>query len=133
MREVTCCHHMDYSFRLAARVLLQAPSHRQWSTYHGHCHTSCCALAGMRNSSIESPWGINLMIHRTGELHLALQKRTEYMNYPQELRRRINSSIMNITDVIRNNGMNKYMNGEIQWWSNGWMTDVVTATAGSRM
>ena len=27
--------HMGYSFRLAARVLLHAPSHRQDSTYHG--------------------------------------------------------------------------------------------------
>ena len=133
MREETRYHHMGYSFRLAARVLLQAPSHRQWSTYHGHCHTSCGTLAGMRNSSIDPPWGINLMIHRTRQLHLAHQKRTEYMNYSQELRRRINSSIMNITDGIRNNRMNNYMNGEIQWWSNGWMTDVVTATAGSRM
>ena len=29
---------MGYSFRLAARVLLYAPSHRQDSTYHGLCH-----------------------------------------------------------------------------------------------
>ena len=31
---------MGYSFRLAARVLLYAPSHRQDSTYHGLCYTS---------------------------------------------------------------------------------------------
>ena len=31
-----CCH-MGYSFRLAARVLLYAPSHRQDNTYHGLC------------------------------------------------------------------------------------------------
>ena len=40
-REETCCRHMDYSFRLAARVILCAPSHRQDSTYHGLCYTSC--------------------------------------------------------------------------------------------
>ena len=34
---------MGYSFRLAARVLLYAPSHRQDSTYHGLCYTSCRA------------------------------------------------------------------------------------------
>ena len=29
--------HMGYSFRLAARVLLYASSHRQDNTYHGLC------------------------------------------------------------------------------------------------
>ena len=38
------CRHMGYSFRLAARVLLYAPSHRQDSTYHGLCYTSRGAL-----------------------------------------------------------------------------------------
>ena len=33
-REETCCHHMGYSFWLAARFLLYAPSHRQNNTYH---------------------------------------------------------------------------------------------------
>ena len=28
------CRHIGYSFRLTARVLLYAPSHRQDSTYH---------------------------------------------------------------------------------------------------
>ena len=37
--------------RLAARVLLYAPSHRQDSTQHGLCYTSRGALAGTRNSS----------------------------------------------------------------------------------
>ena len=35
-----------YSFRLAARVLLYASSHRQDSTYHGLCYISRGALAG---------------------------------------------------------------------------------------
>ena len=60
-KEETCCHHIGYSFQLAARVLLYAPSHRQDSTYHGLCYTSRGALAGMRNSSMggikKSPMG----------------------------------------------------------------------------
>ena len=46
--------NMGYSFRLAARFFLYTPSHRQDNTYHGHCYTSCGALAGMRNSSMGS-------------------------------------------------------------------------------
>ena len=33
-REETRCRHMGYSFRLAAKVLLYASSHRQYNTYH---------------------------------------------------------------------------------------------------
>ena len=47
----TCCHHMGYSFRLAARALSYAPSQRQDSTYHDLCYTSHGAPAGTRNSS----------------------------------------------------------------------------------
>ena len=54
-REETRCRHMGYSFRLAARVLLYAPSHRQDSTYHSLCYTSRGALAGTRNSSMGPP------------------------------------------------------------------------------
>ena len=39
-RKETSCRHIGYSFRLTARVLLYAPSHRQDSTYHGLCYTS---------------------------------------------------------------------------------------------
>ena len=46
------CRHIGYSFRLAARVLLYAPSHRQDNTYLGLCYTSREALAGTRNSSM---------------------------------------------------------------------------------
>ena len=55
VRKETRCRHIGYSFRLTARVLLYAPSHRQDSTYHGLCYTSSGALAGMRNSSMGSP------------------------------------------------------------------------------
>ena len=54
-REETCCRHMGYSIRLAARVLLYAPSNIQYSTYHGLCYTSRGTLAGTRNSSMGPP------------------------------------------------------------------------------
>ena len=44
---------MGYSFRLAARVLLYASSHRQDNKYHGLCYTSCGALAGTRERERE--------------------------------------------------------------------------------
>ena len=45
VRKETRCRHIGYSYRLTARVLLYAPSHRQDNTYHGLCYTSCGALA----------------------------------------------------------------------------------------
>ena len=78
VRKETCCHHIGYSFRLTARVLLYAPSYRQDSTYHGLCYTSRGALAWMRNSSMGSPheglirWPIAQWANTlTTELHLA--------------------------------------------------------------
>ena len=78
VRKETRCRHIGYSFQLAARVLLYAPSHRQDSTYHGLCYTSRGALAGTINSSMGplhegsirwpiAPWANAL----TTELHLA--------------------------------------------------------------
>ena len=55
VRKETRCRHIGYSFRLATRVLLYAPSHRQDSTYHGLCYTSRGALAETRNSSMGPP------------------------------------------------------------------------------
>ena len=46
VRKETRCRHIGYSYRLTARVLLYAPSHRQDSTYHSLCYTSRGALAG---------------------------------------------------------------------------------------
>ena len=80
----TRCHHIGYSFQLAARVLLYAPSHRQNSTYHGLCYTNRGALAGTRNSSLGppheglirrpiAPWANAL----TMELHLALTQKCD--------------------------------------------------------
>ena len=48
VRKETRCRHIGYSYRLTARVLLYAPSHRQNNTYHGLCYTSRGALAGTR-------------------------------------------------------------------------------------
>ena len=55
VRKETRCRHIGYSYRLTAKVLLHAPSHRQDNTYHGVCYTSCGALAGARNSSMGPP------------------------------------------------------------------------------
>ena len=55
VRKETRCRHIGYSYRLAARVLLYAPSHRQDNTYHSLCYTSHGALAGTRNSSMGPP------------------------------------------------------------------------------
>ena len=52
------------AFRLAARVLLYAPSHRHDSTYHSVCYTGYGALAGTGNSSM-GPWRILLRTTHT--------------------------------------------------------------------
>ena len=55
VRKETRCRHIGYSYRLTARVLLYAPSHKQDNTYHGLWYTSRGALAGARNSSMGPP------------------------------------------------------------------------------
>ena len=55
VRKETRWRHIGYSYRLTARVLLYAPSHRQDNTYHGLCYTSRGALAETRNSSMGPP------------------------------------------------------------------------------
>ena len=57
VRKETRCRHIGYSYRLSARVLLYAPSHRQDNTYHGLCYTSRGALAGTRNIANEKSPG----------------------------------------------------------------------------
>ena len=49
VRKEIRCRHIGYCYRLTARVILYAPSHRQDNTYHGLCYTSRRALAGTRN------------------------------------------------------------------------------------
>ena len=65
VRKETRCCHIDYSYRLTARVLLYAPSHRQENTYHGLCYTSRRALAGTTQPRIAN---LNLEIGRDSEL-----------------------------------------------------------------
>ena len=55
LKKETRCRHMGYSFRLTARVLLYANSHRQDCTCHDLCYTSRGALAGTRNSTMGRP------------------------------------------------------------------------------
>ena len=55
VRKETRCRHIGYSYRLTARVLLYASSHRQDNTYHSLCYASRGALAGTRNSSMGPP------------------------------------------------------------------------------
>ena len=64
VRKETRCRHIGYSYRLTARVLLYAPSHREDNTYHGLCYTSRGALAGTRNSSMihTSRAGLNVLL-----------------------------------------------------------------------
>ena len=62
VRTETRCSHIGYSYRLTARVLLYAPSHRQDNTYHGLCYTSRGALAGTRNSSMGILFGVLISI-----------------------------------------------------------------------
>ena len=54
VRNETHCRHIGYSYRLAARVLLYAPSYRQDNTYHGLCYTSRGALAGSISKQMRS-------------------------------------------------------------------------------
>ena len=51
VRKETRYRHIGYSYRLTARAILYAPSHRQDNTYHGLCYTSRGALGSTRNSS----------------------------------------------------------------------------------
>ena len=93
VRKETRCHHIGYSYRLTAGVLLYAPSHRQDNTYHGLCYTSRGALAGTRNSSMGppyegsirrpiAPWANVLPLSYISLLHL-----WEYINMDKALER----------------------------------------------
>ena len=91
VRNETRCHHIGYSYRLAARVLLYAPSHRQDNTYHGLCYTSRGALAGspvrMRMSKISYTTQHNISVWKakyrevtiTSELNLKIQNNRSHM------------------------------------------------------
>ena len=63
--ETRCCYYMGYTFRVAERIRLYAPSHKEDSTYHGLCYTSRRTRTGTRNSSMRPPWMIDPTTHRT--------------------------------------------------------------------
>ena len=65
VRKETRCRHIGYSYRLTARVLLYAPSHRQDNTYHGLCYTSRGALAGTRRYILKQTRLKNLLFNKT--------------------------------------------------------------------
>ena len=46
VRKETCCRHIGYSYRVTARFLLYAPSHRQHNTYHSLCYIRVAWSAG---------------------------------------------------------------------------------------
>ena len=89
MRKETRCHHIGYSLRLTARVLLYAPSHRQDSTYHRLYYTSRGARAGTRNSSMGSQTKIkrsnNLLLTELLSDRLEPVQRVELMVLVQQL------------------------------------------------
>ena len=62
VRKETRCCHVGYSYRLTARVLLYAPSHRQDSTYHSLCYTSRGALAGVGKELCCTNVGLKIFI-----------------------------------------------------------------------
>ena len=99
-REETHCRHMDYSFRLAARVLLYAPSHRQDITYHGLCYTSCGALAGTRNSYTDPPWRIDPTTHRTMS-YISLPLRQKEVNIGGMPHRSIGYEVMLSPNIFK--------------------------------
>ena len=104
---------MGYSFRLAARVLLYAPSHKQDSTYHSLCYINRGALAGTRNSSMgPPPWRIDLTTHRTmseRSYHGATSRfRFFYMHHPTD---RITHTTAFVTPVVEH-----WLEQEIAQW-----------------
>ena len=78
-KKETRCRHMGYSFRLAARVILYASSHRQDNTYHYRCYSSRGALFGTKNSSMGSPRRIDPTTHRTMSERSYHAASTEYI------------------------------------------------------
>ena len=101
---------MGYSFRLTARVLLYALSHRQDSTYYGLCYTSRGALAGTRNSSMGPPWRIDPTSIApwanalTTELHLAP------VNFERKTKYHVQLSIRNVECLFRHSTYKKTKN-----------------------
>ena len=102
VRKEICCRHIGYSYRLTARVLLYAPSHRQDNTYHSLCYTGRGALAGMRNRGPPHEGSSDDPSHHEWMLYLwAMSRSPEWMN----------------------EWMNDWMNDWMNEWSNKWMNE----------
>ena len=77
VRKETRCRHIGYSYRLTARVLLYAPSHRQDNTYHSLCYTSCGALVGTRNREMKTGRGRDVETDRWTERQREKERQIE--------------------------------------------------------
>ena len=73
--ETRCRHYMGYSFRIAAKVILYAPSQRQDSTYHGFCYTS--------RGSLE--WKIAQRVHHEESIWRTIAPSNTYRLYTKSL------------------------------------------------
>ena len=80
-RETRCCHYMCYSFRLAARVLLHAPSHSQDSTYHSLCYTSRGEIAEWVNHEGSFRRPMAPLLNDLPRNYISLQSRKNYNVY----------------------------------------------------
>ena len=113
VRKETCCRHMGYSYRLTARVLLYAPSHRQDSIYHNLCYTSRGALVGTRNTDI---WNLNNKIYGVNEKGgnkrkgIKERKRNKGKNWDREKKvlKSISLFVVREKNVLFNNALNTF-------------------------
>ena len=109
-REETCwCHYIGYSYRLAARVLLYALSHRQNSTYHSICYFKCGAWLEFVFISMGPPRGIDLMTHCTmsgrsvTELLLAARRNSfHFLKFFLKLNTRVTAPIQSVCRICHN-------------------------------
>ena len=85
-KETRCRQYMGYSFQLAARDHVYAPSNRQDSTYHGCYYTNRRALAGTRNSSVGLLRGIGFGITDTGRSQTDRLSVAHYVFYDKSCR-----------------------------------------------
>ena len=94
VRKETRCRHIGYSFRLTARVLLYAPSHRQDSTYHGLFYTSRGALFGTRNSSMGPPHEGSIRLVDAMIIRVAYVAAAGFLSHYQNGRYQMSSIVM---------------------------------------
>ena len=116
-REETRCRHMGCSFRLTARVLLYAPSHRQDSTYHGLCYTSRGALAFIYGYMASDIWLRTILIARK-------ETRCRHIGYSYRLTARVLLYAPSHRQDSSYNGLCCTSRGALAWnekQPNGWV------------